>query len=114
MYGLRLRELRENKGIAQHELAQYLKVSREAYSHYESGRRQMNYDILFLLADYYNITIDFLLGRCEVNPMVINIGEAYLIERYRLLDDRGKSGVEATLNFEFEQSYGKPDKKAAM
>jgi transcriptional regulator with XRE-family HTH domain len=111
---LRLRELRKNKRLTQNEVAKLLMVSREVYCQYESGKRQMNYEILCSLADYHKVSIDYLIGRCEENPMLVNKGEAYLIERYRLLDERGKSGVETTLNFEYEQSREKNEKKAAM
>ena len=111
IYMLKLRELRENKRVTQNEIAKYLKISRSAYSQYESGRRQINYETLFSLADYYNISIDYLLGRYEENPMLVNKKEAHIIEIYRLLDERGKAGVEAMLNFEFEQSKRENTKK---
>ena len=115
MYELRLRELREDKRVTQSEVAEYLMISRSAYAHYESGNRQMNYETLFLLADYYAVSIDFLLGRYEANPKMVNKKETYLIDLYRLLDERGKSAVESTLNFEYEQSNGaKTNKKASV
>jgi transcriptional regulator with XRE-family HTH domain len=104
MYKLNLRELRKEKNVTQNEIAQYLKVSRETYSQYETGRHQMNYETLFLLADYYDITIDYLLGRCETNPISVSKNETHLINTYRLLDERGKATIEANLNFEYEQS----------
>ena len=110
MYKLKLRELRKDKNITQNEIAKYLMVSREAYSQYETGRHEMNYEILCLLADYFSVSIDYLLGRCETNPMFVNKKEEYLINLYRLIDERGKAAVESTLNFEYEQSNA--DKRA--
>ena len=104
MYELRLKELRENKNVTQKKLAEYLKITRSAYSGYETGNRQMNYEILCLLADYFSVGIDYLLGRYETNPMPVNKKETRIIELYRLLDERGKATVESTLNFEYEQS----------
>jgi len=112
MYELRLRELRENKNVTQNEIAELLKITRSAYSQYETGRRQMNYETLCLLADYYSVSIDYLLGRYETNPILVNKKESYLIELYRLLDERGKVTVEATINFEYEQSS--KDKKRLL
>jgi len=106
MNEIRLRELREDKRVTQNEVAKYLTISRSAYAHYESGDRQMNYEMLFLLADYYSVSIDYLLGRYEENPMPVNKKETRIIEVYRLLDERGKAAVESTLNFEYEQSNG--------
>lgn len=104
MYELRLRELREEKRITQNEIAKYLTISRSAYAHYESGDRQMNYETLCLLADYYAVSIDYLIGRCETNPIIVTKKETQLIELYRLLDERGKATIELNLNFEYEQS----------
>jgi len=111
MNKLRLRELREDKRITQNEVAEYLMISRSAYAHYESGNRQMNYETLFLLADYYSVSIDYLLGRYESNPKIVSKNEDYLIEIYRLLDERGKAALESTLNFEYTQSKGTKETK---
>lgn len=114
MYELRLRELRKNKNITQNEIAKYLMVSREAYSQYETGRREMNYEALCLLADYYAVSIDYLLGRYETNPRQVNKEESHLIDLYRLLDERGKATVELTLNSQYEQSNGKKETKRIL
>ena len=115
MENLKLRKLREEKNITQSEVANYLMISRSAYAHYESGTRQMNYETLFLLADYYSVGIDYLLGRYETNPKVVSKKESHLIDFYRLLDERGKAAVESTLNFEYEQSNNeKTSKKVSV
>ena len=113
MNELRLRELRKDKNVTQIDIAKYLSVSREAYSQYETGRREMNYETMFLLADYFSVSIDYLLGRYEHNPMVVNKKEAHLIDLYRLLDERGKASIESSLNFEYEQSSDKRTSKKA-
>jgi len=107
MYEIKLRELRENKKVTQNEVAIYLNISRSAYSQYESGKRQMNYETLLLLADFFNVSIDYLLGRYETNPIKVNKEESHLIDLYRLLDERGKATVEAVINSQYEQSNGK-------
>ena len=111
MYKLKLKKLREDKNVTQKELANYLNITRSAYSGYELGTRQMNYETLCLLADYYSVSIDYLLGRYETNPILVNKKETHIINLYRLLDERGKATVESTLNFEYEQSNGEKDKK---
>ncbi|MCL2158492.1 MAG: helix-turn-helix domain-containing protein [Oscillospiraceae bacterium] len=102
----RLCELRKEKNVTQGEIAKYLNVTRSAYSGYELGTRQMNYEILFLLADYFSVSADYLLGRYETNPILVTKDEGRLIERYRLLDERGKAAVRAALDFEYAQSAG--------
>lgn len=54
----------------QTELALILNISQRTYSHYERGDREIPLKILVSLADYYNVSIDYLLGRTnkkEVN-----------------------------------------------
>ena len=62
---LRLKELRLQAGATQTELARLLGVSREAYSMYESGKRQPGLAALDTLAAYYRVTVDYLLGRTD-------------------------------------------------
>ena len=66
----RIRNLREDNDLTQTELAHRLNISQRTYSHYESGSRKIPLDILIELADYYNCSVDYLLGRTnkkEVN-----------------------------------------------
>lgn len=62
-----LREIRENKNIRQKDIATYLNVSQNTYSQYETGIISLTADVLIKLADYYNVSIDFLLDRTD-NP----------------------------------------------
>lgn len=56
-------KLREGKNISQAQLAKKLGVQRSTICLYESGKRLPSYDILINLADYFNVSIDYLLGR---------------------------------------------------
>jgi len=59
----RIKNLREDQDLAQKDLARILHVSPRTYSHYENGTRKIPLDILTALADYYNCSTDYLLGR---------------------------------------------------
>ena len=59
----RLRELREKKGISQLKLAMDLNMNQNSISRYENCQREADYRTLILFADYFNVTIDYLLGR---------------------------------------------------
>lgn len=61
----RIKDLREDSDISQKQLADVLGISQRAYSHYENGTRKIPLDILLSLADYYNCSIDYLLGRTK-------------------------------------------------
>jgi len=101
MLNERLTQLRKRSGLTQADIAKHLKITRQAYSSYESNHRQMDFASLCLIADFYNVTADYLLGRGEIcNPTFTN-GEIEVIEKYRALDSRGKDAVTALLDFEY-------------
>lgn len=58
-----LQLLRKENNINQEKLSKYLKVSRNTISQYETGVREPNFETLIKLADYFNVSIDYLLGR---------------------------------------------------
>lgn len=60
---LRVRELRESKGIQQKELAVDLGVSQPTVSDWESGRKVPSAKSMAKLADYFGVSVDYLLGR---------------------------------------------------
>lgn len=60
--GSRLKELRENKNIKQYQIADVLHISQQAYSRYENGQVELPLGMLIQLADYFDVSIDYLLG----------------------------------------------------
>lgn len=63
----RMRELREENGLTQTELAKYLEVTQKTYSRYENDERSIPLEKLILLADFYRTTLDYLVGRSDQN-----------------------------------------------
>ena len=61
----RLKELREKRGISQVRLAIELNLNQNSISRYESGAREADYATLITIADYFNVSLDYLLGRTE-------------------------------------------------
>lgn len=66
---MRLRELRKKHRLSQLKLAMDLGLNQNSISRYESGEREADYATLICLADYFNVSIDYLLGRTD-NPNV--------------------------------------------
>lgn len=62
-----LRDLREDRDIRQKEIAAYLNVSQNTYSQYENGVIALTDQVLLKLAEYYNVSVDYLMDRTE-NP----------------------------------------------
>lgn len=65
----RLKELRKSHGISQLKMAMDLNMAQNTISRYETEAREADYKTLILFADYFNISIDYLLGRTD-NPEV--------------------------------------------
>lgn len=59
----RIRNLREDHDLKQEDLAAYLNCTQACYSNYENGRRDIPTDVLQALADFYQVSTDYLLGR---------------------------------------------------
>ena len=65
----RLRDLREDHDLSQADVAAYLNCTQVSYSYYELGRRAVPVEVLLRLADFYETSVDYLLGRTnEWNP----------------------------------------------
>ena len=59
---MRLKEMREDSDIRQKEIADYLHIKQNTYSQYENGQRQIPIDMLIQLSEFYNTSVDYLLG----------------------------------------------------
>lgn len=67
MYLRRLRDLREDQDLNQTQIASLLGIRQTVYSRYERGYQNLPLEHLLTLADYYNVSTDYILGRTD-NP----------------------------------------------
>ena len=68
-FAIRLRELRKEKKVMVKDLSEMLSVTPRAFNYYENGIREPNYSNLITLADYFGVSVDYMLGRTD-NPEV--------------------------------------------
>lgn len=61
----RIRDLREDHDLTQKQIAQILGMSQTGYSKYETGENDIPTQVLIKLADFYQTSIDYLLGRTD-------------------------------------------------
>ena len=59
----RIKDLCEDNDLKQKEIAYHLKITQQQYSLYEKGIRDIPVDLLIKLANYYNVSIDYIVGR---------------------------------------------------
>ena len=67
---LKLKELRKKKKLTQADLAEVIGVSQVTMGRYETGEREMPYETLFQLADFFGVSIDEMLGRVPLDVVV--------------------------------------------
>ena len=68
-----LRKIRKQKGYNQLKVAMDLSISRESLSYYENGKRSPDVQLLLLLSDYFNVSIDYLIRGEEFKKLVAKI-----------------------------------------
>ena len=59
----RIRDLREDRDLKQEDLAKVLNCTQACYSNYEKGKREIPLAVLSTLADFYGVSVDYLMGR---------------------------------------------------
>lgn len=69
MYLRRLRDLREDHDLSQTNIANLLHIQQTVYSRYERGFQTIPLEHLITLADYYHVSVDYILGRTQ-NPVL--------------------------------------------
>ena len=98
----RIKELRTEKGITQADLAKILKISDRAVGYYENGDREPDYSTLLKIADYFDVSIDYLLGASDIKKPneSKNTDKEFVAfyEGYKDLDDADKEILKATLD----------------
>lgn len=62
----RIRDLREDRDLKQEDLAKLLNCTQACYSNYEMGKRDIPTETLNTLADFYRVSVDYLLGRTNI------------------------------------------------
>ena len=108
--GQRLRELRLQNNLKQEDLQKKFSLSSGCYSLYENDKRKPANETLIKFADFYDVSLDYLLGRTDISitPTKMDIMFSKLeiehIKKYRALDERGKEAVDETLEREYVNS----------
>lgn len=87
---MNIKDIRLRKGLTQSDVAAALGVSSVVYSRYETGKRQPSIDILIQMADIFGVTVDFLLGRQDIEDSTLSDYELQLLIASRKADERAK------------------------
>lgn len=90
----RLKELREERELNQSDIAKKLNISTAAYSYYENEKRDIPTNVLKLLSEFFNCTIDYLLGKTNIRNIEQEFNFAYHKETEGLSDDEIREALE--------------------
>lgn len=95
----RLKELRKHSKLTQFDLASFLGITVPTYSRYENGFFRLDADMLCKLAEYYNVSVDYILLRTSDSRMYKTESEDFLkfVIKYDRLNDSGKDIVAAVV-----------------
>ena len=66
---LRIRDMREDNDLTQKQISEIIRCDQSLYSKYERGEREIPLNLIIKLADYYNTSIDYIVGRTD-NPEI--------------------------------------------
>lgn len=88
---MKLKELRKEKKITQTEIANYLQISQNTYSRYELGQIEPGIDILKKIANYFNVSLDYLCDNKKTNAIYLFTNdERDLLDNYLQLNEINK------------------------
>lgn len=92
----RLKELREERGLTQIQLAEALHLSKGAIGNYEAGKRKPRFEDLEAIADFFNVELDYLYGRTNERPE-FSLEEQWIARCYRNADTDTKIAIKTLL-----------------
>lgn len=87
---MNIKDIRTRKGLTQSEVASALGVSSVVYSRYETGSRQPSIEVLIQMADIFGVTVDYILGRQDIEDSTLSEYELRLLIASRKADERAK------------------------
>lgn len=85
--GKRLKQLRDEFGFDQKEMGKKLNITSSAYGYYEQGRNEPPLETLVKIAEIFNVTTDYLLGRSDIreNPVYYTLSDKLTLTQAELL-----------------------------
>lgn len=90
MFATRLKKLRFEKDITQAEFAKVIGVAQQTVGSWEKGNSAPNYDTLNKIADYFNVSADYLLGRKSANKISLSNEQKNLLNGFNGLNEESK------------------------
>lgn len=106
-----LLRLRRENGLTQKELAEKIEVAQASINYWEKRQRMPSLDAVQRLADYFNVSVDYLINGGEeqkTRSKIIPEKYALFLRKYHCLDEHGKALVDLVLDKEYERCENTP------
>lgn len=104
----KIKELRINSGLTQQELAKKLNCSQSTITMWENGKRQPDIETLEVIADLFNVDMNFLVGTSDNTTMILDSNQFELLSLFDQLNDSGKKLILNTIRgLSFSDEYSK-------
>lgn len=94
----KLKELRKTNKITQQKIADKLNIPQTTYSNYEQGIRTPDNETLCRLADFYDVSVDYLLGRVEPAAEDMADDARMIARKYEKLTDKQKAFIQSAID----------------
>ncbi|HBM81119.1 MAG TPA: transcriptional regulator [Clostridiaceae bacterium] len=116
MIGKKLKELRESKGLTRKAVAKQINIDQTTYGKYELGKREPSFEIVKKLADFFQVSVDFLLDREKKYPAYESKGKEYKVtlskkDMKKIKEEslRLKNLMMSSIGFAFDGQIGDKD-----
>jgi len=105
-FGENLRKLRDRHDMTQEALGKLLNVTQSTIAYYESGKKQPTLETLIIIADYFEVSTDFLLNRTNVvsTASEISKSDSELLNKINKLSDENRKEIESYINYKGNSS----------
>ena len=101
----RLKSLREKKQLSQKELASHIGVARATVASWETGRREPDYETAKILAEFFGVSVDYLLGSATSPRFYVTGGNKYNLDES--LDENGQKSIYLSTAKRIAKALGK-------
>lgn len=103
----RLKDLREDLDKNQTEISEVIQTTQSYYAQYENGKRQIPFDRVIELAEFYGVSLDYIAGRTNdkkgLTRSELSERETELIKKYRSISENGKGKILERMDIIIEQ-----------
>ena len=107
----RLRFLRNEKGESLEKIADYLSVTMQTISNYETGKRDMTPDTILKLSEYFGVSTDYLLGKSDIRNPEEQIKNEFQFAYHKETEGLSEEEIKEALEFYKRIKYGKNEER---